>query len=106
MVYTPDRTVGDRTESDTSIVRSLLRAGSLGAAVLMAAGVLMMLVGGESALASRLTLSGLVALVLTPVLRVAVECWTFARRGEWLFTLISLLVLLALGAGMVIGVTH
>lgn len=46
---------------------------------------------------------GVLALLATPALRVAVLVWQFARRREWLFVAISLTVLAVLAASVLIG---
>ncbi len=47
---------------------------------------------------------GLLLLIMTPVARVAMLVYGYARIGWWRFALVSLLVLLLLGAGLVLGV--
>lgn len=46
---------------------------------------------------------GLILLLATPALRVAVLVWQFARRREWLFVGVSLMVLAVLAASVLIG---
>lgn len=79
----------------------LLRLGAIIAAVLIAAGVLMQgLWQGPD-----LITAGLVVLLVTPILRVLAALWVFIRERDFTFALFSLLVLLALGAGIWIGKT-
>lgn len=46
---------------------------------------------------------GLMILLATPAVRVAVLVWQFARRREWVFVAISLTVLAVLAASVAIG---
>lgn len=45
--------------------------------------------------------AGLVLLIATPVLRVAATAAIFARQRDWLYVAITLVVLIALGVGLV-----
>lgn len=45
--------------------------------------------------------AGLVLLIATPVLRVAATAAIFARQRDWLYVAITLVVLTALGVGLV-----
>jgi uncharacterized membrane protein len=47
---------------------------------------------------------GLLLLMITPVARVMMLVYGYARIGWWRFTLISLLVLLLLGIGLALGI--
>jgi uncharacterized membrane protein len=46
---------------------------------------------------------GLIILLATPAARVVVLTWQFARRREWLFAAVSLVVLGVLAASVLIG---
>ncbi len=48
---------------------------------------------------------GLLLLMITPVARVVMLVYGYARIGWWRFALISLLVLLLLGMGFALGIT-
>jgi len=47
---------------------------------------------------------GLLLLIMTPVTQVAMLIYGYARIGWWRFALVSLLVLLLLGTGLVLGI--
>ena len=47
---------------------------------------------------------GLLLLMMMPVARVAMLIYGYARIGWWRFALVSLLVLLLLGTGLVLGI--
>lgn len=46
---------------------------------------------------------GLLLLLATPAARVVVLAWQFARRREWPFVAVSLIVLAVLGASVLLG---
>ncbi len=83
----------------------LLRIGSFVAAVLIAVGIAAMLLGRQS-LASGLITAGLVALMATPVMRVATAGLIFVREKDWRFACFCLVVICALIAGMLLGHAH
>ncbi len=83
----------------------LLRIGSFVAAVLIALGIAVMLFGNEK-MASGLVTAGLVALMATPVMRVATAGLIFVRERDWRFACFCLVVICALIAGMLLGHAH
>lgn len=88
---------------ETQVAR-LLRAGSLLAAALMAAGIGMLMLG--MARGTTLVTAGLIVLVLTPVLRVATAFVVFLQERDLAFALISFFVLAAIAFGVFLGKTH
>lgn len=84
-------------------VARLLRVGSAVAAGLIGTGLGILLLGLSEPMGERLVLYGLIALVLTPVLRVVVAFFVFLWERDLAFAVISLLVLSALGVGMLLG---
>jgi len=70
----------------------------------MAAGLLAYGLGGAPGLSW--IRAGLMILMLTPVARVLVLAAGYALEGDWAFCGISLAVLLLLGAGILLGVSH
>lgn len=83
----------------------LLRIGSLIAAVLIAAGIGVMLLGNE-AVATRLVTAGLLALLATPIMRVITAGLIFVREKDWRFACFCLVVICTLAAGILLGQTH
>jgi uncharacterized membrane protein len=69
--------------------------------ICLAAGLLMTLAGGGSSVARALLQAGIVVLLATPVVRVAVSSAGYARRRDWLFVTLTLVVLLELVATIV-----
>jgi len=84
------------------ILARVLRLGSIIAAVLLAAGIGVMLVTGSTS-PHRLITAGLITLLLTPVLRVLVAAVVFVKERDWLFALFCLVVLCSLAAGVTLG---
>lgn len=83
-------------------VSSVLFAGVVLSGTLMAAGLL-----GHGHAWAPLCLSwGIGALIATPVVRVALLAYGYAREGDWKFCAVSLGVLALLLAGTALGVKH
>lgn len=80
----------------------LLQLGAVIAALLIAAGVILRLLGHST----ELVTAGLIVLLFTPILRVVVALCLFLQQRDFLFALFSVLVLLALAAGIWIGRAH
>lgn len=80
----------------------LLMVGAILAAGLIAAGIVMHLLGHGL----ELVTAGLIVLLFTPVMRVVVALWVFLRERDFTFAIFSLLVLLALAGGIWIGKSH
>lgn len=51
-------------------------------------------------------MSGLFLLILTPVLRVAVSIWSFYHEKDYIYTGITIVVLIILLISMVLGIQH
>jgi uncharacterized membrane protein len=94
-----------QAEVEVQVAR-LLRIGSALAAVLVAGGIGVLTLGGHEGTGTQLVTAGLVALVLTPVLRVATALLVFLKERDWAFTLISFTVLCAMAVGVLLGRTH
>lgn len=99
-------TRGDEHKSEVEaiemVLARLLRAGSLSAAVLLAAGIVLMLLG-QTVVAPKLITAGLLVLLGTPVMRVVVAAYIFIREKEWHFAFFSIVVLCAMAAGIYFG---
>ncbi|HUI09998.1 MAG TPA: DUF1634 domain-containing protein [Bacteroidota bacterium] len=118
---------GDGDEALEVMLGRLLQAGVLVAAAVVAAGGLYLLlarggaksayatfVGAEAPLrsvggilseafalrAGGIVQTGLLILIATPVLRVAFSLFGFARQRDWLYVLLTLIVLTVLTAGL------
>jgi len=90
-----------QVESIEIVLARLLRIGSMIAAALMALGIILLLAG--VGIGATVVTAGLVVLVATPVLRVVVAGFVFLRERDYLFALFCVVVVAALGVGMLIG---
>lgn len=88
------------------VLARLLRVGSFIAAVLLAAGIGIMLLLGHGRGASRLITAGLVVLMATPIMRVLTAGLIFLRERDWRFALFCLVVLCSLMLGITLGHVH
>jgi hypothetical protein len=84
-----------------SALGRVLGAGILASTVCLAAGLPLALSGTAVAVARLLLGAGLFLLMATPIARVVVSIVTYARRRDWLFAVLTLIVLLELGASVV-----
>jgi uncharacterized membrane protein len=84
------------------VLARLLRAGSLIAAALLTAGIIVMALG-NAILAPKLMTAGLLVLLGTPIMRVLVAGYIFVKHRDWHFACFSLVVLCALAAGIYLG---
>lgn len=98
-----DGEVHDRMEAVELGVARVLRVGVLIAAALIAAGLLIMATGILPDAGLRIVMAGLVVLVLTPILRVVGALWIFLRERDFIYAAFSVIVLLVLVAGMLLG---
>ena len=95
---TPPSSTDDR--GFESALGRLLGIGVLASSACLALGLaLTLLRPGEGAQRALLT-SGLVLLMATPIARVAVSAFTYARRRDWLFAALTGIVLLELFASV------
>ena len=91
----------------TNLERMLGRLLGMGVALstlALGAGLVTALVGGSSAAATWLLTTGLLLLVGTPVARVAVSSIVYARRRDWMFVVLTLIVLAELVASILAAV--
>jgi len=79
----------------------LLRAGVVLSTAALSAGLALSLAAGPSALATNLLTLGVLLLIGTPVARVVVSSVAYARRRDWTFALLTLVVLGELIASIV-----
>jgi uncharacterized membrane protein len=75
------------------ILGHVLRIGVTASTVCLAAGLLLTFAVGNTHLASVLLSAGIVVLLATPVMRVAVSSAGYARQRDWLFVGLTLVVL-------------
>ncbi|MFZ5825670.1 MAG: DUF1634 domain-containing protein [Bacillota bacterium] len=87
-------------------VAKLLRLGTVVSTLLVAAGLAMLLLQLPTTLGSTLITTGLIALVCTPLLRVAAALLIYLRVGDRTYSIISLTVLAVVFAGVLLGQAH
>jgi uncharacterized membrane protein len=80
---------------------TILRIGVRVSTLFLGAGLILTLAVPESTLSGTLMTIGLVLLMATPIARVAASVIEYAVERDWQFCLLTSLVLLELGAGIV-----
>jgi uncharacterized membrane protein len=80
------------------ILGRVLGVGVAASSICLAIGLVMTLAAGASTAARVLLTAGIALLLATPVVRVAVSSAGYARRREWLFVVLTLVVLAQLAA--------
>jgi uncharacterized membrane protein len=81
----------------------VLTAGVLTSTGLLAAGLLLELLGVEPGAASALTKAGLIVLMATPVARVVASVIEYALERDWLFAMLTTTVLLILLGSLIVS---
>lgn len=82
----------------------VLVTGVVASSILLAAGIVSYVAGWDAA--SPLLKAGLFTLMATPILRVAVSVFEYARVRDWFFTLTALAVLGVLLTSVLIALTR
>lgn len=95
-------TAPDTSRLERWIAR-ILGWGSALSATLLGAGLLLELSGAPGGFAPRLTSGGLVILMVTPLLRVAVSVGDYLLARDWLFAGLTALVLATLLASLAVA---
>jgi uncharacterized membrane protein len=97
---------GDRSAVGTAprlerVIGVVLRAGVMTSSACLAVGLVLALVNGEGGVASLLLHTGIIVLLATPVARVVVSIVQYANDRDWMFTLLTAIVLVELLASAV-----
>lgn len=87
-------------------VAKLLRVGTAIASLLIAAGLAILLFQLPYTLGPTLITAGLIALVCTPLLRVAAALLIYLKLGDFTYSIISLTVLAIVSIGILLGEIH
>jgi uncharacterized membrane protein len=82
-------------------IGQVLRLGVVTSSIAFAIGLVMVLAGYQGDPARLLTNAGLFILLATPASRVIVSVIEYARERDWLFVVLTLIVLLALGGSVI-----
>lgn len=83
------------------IIRRILRIGVAASSVFLATGLSWSFVSPGSAISGTLLTAGLLILLGTPVTRVAASVLEYAVERDWLFVVLTSLVLLEICAGVI-----
>ena len=81
----------------------ILTAGVVTSTVLLAAGLLLQLLGVEPGATAALTRAGLIVLMATPVARVLVSVIEYSLERDWLFAILTTTVLVILLGSLVVS---
>src|SRR5580765_6518883 len=73
-------------------VGRLLFAGVMSAAICLAAGLVIWMVGGYPVAANRVLTAGLVVLMITPIARVVISFVVYVRMRDWFFVATTIMV--------------
>ncbi len=79
----------------------VLRWGSVVSSACLAVGLLLTIAGEDIPSSRRLLEVGVIALLATPVLRVLVSVVEYIREQDWLFVVLTMIVLAALGGSVI-----
>jgi uncharacterized membrane protein len=82
------------------MVGEVLRFGTLASSALFAIGLVMMLAGYRVEAAGLLLNAALIILLATPAARVVVSVIEYIRERDWLFVVLTLVVLAALAGSL------
>ncbi len=82
-------------------IGEVLRFGTVASSTLFAVGLVMALAGYRSEFARLLLETGLIILIATPAARVVISVIEYIRERDWVFVVLTLVVLLALAASVV-----
>lgn len=85
------------------VVGRILRTGSWTSTAILAAGVVLTLAAPSFGPAHAIIRIGLLVLLLTPVARVVASVVEYANDRDWLFTLLTSLVLVIVVASLIVG---
>lgn len=93
----PSRSASARLEA---MIGEVLRFGTIASSTLFAVGLVMALAGYRVELAGLLLNAALIILLATPAARVVVSVIEYIRERDWVFVVLTLVVLLALAGSV------
>ena len=94
----PSRSANARLEV---MIGEVLRFGTIASSTLFAVGLVMTLTDYRSEFARLLLEAGLIILIATPAARVVISVIEYIRERDWVFVVLTLVVLAALGGSLV-----
>ena len=81
----------------------LLQLGITLAAVFLAGGLILWMVRGPSGVAGMVLTGGLIILMATPIMRVAVSLVAYIRMRDWFFVVTTVMVFVLLGVTVLLA---
>ena len=84
-------------------IGEVLRFGTIASSALFAIGLVMALAGYQSSLAQLLLQAALIILLATPAARVIVSVIEYIRERDWMFVVLTLVVLAALAGSVAVA---
>jgi uncharacterized membrane protein len=93
----------DRDEQLERAIGRVLKTGVIASGVCLAIGLALLYVPGAQRLATMVIDVGLVVLMATPVSRVVVSVYEYARERDWTFVILTSIVLVSLLASLIVG---
>ena len=96
----PSEAVGGTAHLEL-MIGEVLRFGTIASSSLFAIGLVMTLAGYRVDVAGLLLEAALIALMATPATRVVISVIEYVRERDWVFVVLTLIVLLALGGSVV-----
>jgi uncharacterized membrane protein len=82
------------------MIGEVLRLGTIASSTLFAIGLVMALAGAGTGLTSPILGSALVILMATPAARVTISTMEYVRQRDWVFVVLTVVVLAALGGSV------
>lgn len=89
------------TQRLEAMIGEVLRFGTITSSTMFAIGLVMTVVRYQPAVAQLLLGAGLIILLATPAARVVVSVIEYIRERDWMFVVLTLIVLLALAGSVV-----
>lgn len=93
----------DRDEQMELVIGRVLKTGVFVSGVCLAIGLVLLYVPPARHAATILINAGLIVLMTTPATRVVVSVYEYFRERDWLFVVLTLIVLVSLIGSLLIG---
>ena len=94
----------DRDEQLERLIGIVLKTGVTISAACLTAGLILRQIPPTAGLSVSVIHAGLIVLLSTPVIRVIVSVYEYAREHDWLFVLLTAIVLVTLLGSLLVGI--
>ncbi len=94
----------DRDDQLERLIGIVLKTGVTISAVCLAIGLVLRQIPAVARFSAPAIHVGLIVLLSTPVLRVVVSVYEYAREHDWLFVLLTMIVLVTLLGSLLVGI--